>query len=126
MVRTLLLALLLFLLGAAESYFVFPKEKLDGKSDVTIVLWIFGFAFLVWIAILIHIWCSGLDSPSLYPVMALIRVIALFLIGMALYLIYYLCRRIKSFKKLFLLGCIGFAGGLIMLVLGIFVAGLIV
>lgn len=125
MVRTLLLALLLFLLGGAESYFAFPKEKLDGKSDVTIVLWIFGFAFLVWIAILIHIWCSGLDSPSVYPVMALIRVIALFLIGMALYLIFYLCWRMKSFKKIFLLGCVGFAGGLIMLVLGYFVAQLI-
>ena len=126
MVRTLLLALLLFLLGGAESYFAFPKEKLDGKSDVTIVLWICGFAFLVWIAILIHIWCSGLDSPSVYPVMALIRVIALFLIGMALYLIFYLCWRMKSFKKIFLLGCVGFAGGLIMLVLGFFVASLVV
>lgn len=126
MVISLVITLILLILGAAESYFVFPKEKLDGKSDVTIVLRIFGFAFLVWISILIYIWCGHLDSPSLSPVMQLIRAIITFLIGMALYLIYYLCRRIKSFKKLFLLGCIGVAGGLIMLVLGIFVAGLIV
>lgn len=126
MVISLVITLILLILGAAESYFVFPKEKLDGKSDVTIVLRIFGFAFLVWISILVYIWCGHLDSPSLSPVMQLIRAIITFLIGMALYLIYYLCRRIKSFKKLFLLGCIGVAGGLIMLVLGIFVAGLIV
>ena len=126
MVISLVITLILLILGAAESYFVFPKEKLDGKSDVTIVLRIFGFAFLVWISILIYIGCGHLDSPSLSPVMQLIRAIITFLIGMALYLIYYLCRRIKSFKKLFLLGCIGVAGGLIMLVLGIFVAGLIV
>ena len=126
MVISLVITLILLILGAAESYFVFPKEKLDGKSDVTIVLRIFGFVFLVWISILLYIWCGHLDSPSLSPVMQLIRAIITFLIGMALYLIYYLCRRIKSFKKLFLLGCIGFAGGLIMLVLGIFVTGLIV
>ena len=126
MVISLVITLILLILGAAESYFVFPKEKLDGKSDVTIVLRIFGFAFLVWISILLHIWCGHLDSPSLFPVMQLIRAIFIFLIGMALYLIYYLCRRTRSFKKIFLFGCIGFAGGLIMLVLGIFVAGLIV
>ena len=58
--------------------------------------------------------------------MQLIRAIITFLIGMALYLIYYLCRRTRSFKKIFLFGCIGVAGGLIMLVLGYFVAQLIV
>ena len=126
MVISLVITLILLILGAAESYFVFPKEKLDGKSDVTIVLRIFGFAFLVWISILIYIWCGHLDSPSLSPVMQLIRAIITFLIGMALYLIYYLCRRTSSFKKILLFGCIGVAGGLIMLVLGIFVAGLIV
>ncbi len=125
MVISLVIILILLILGAAESYFVFPKEKLDGKSDITIVLRIFGFAFLVWIAILLHIWCGHLDSPSLFPVMQLIRTIFIFLIGMALYLIYYLCRRTRSFKKILLFGCIGVAGGLIMFVLGIFVAGLI-
>ncbi len=126
MVISLVIILILLILGAAESYFVFPKEKLDGKSDVTIVLRIFGFAFLVWIAILILILCNDLDSASLFPVIRLTRAFLIFLIGMALYLIYYLFRRTRSFKKIFLFGCIGVAGGLLMLVLGYFVAQLIV
>ncbi len=119
MALKLSLALISLLLGIAEGYFVFKKDWLDSKKPYKILLWIFGFAFLVWFDIII---LALINSHGFHlKAFMLSYLIEGFLTGMGMYLIYYLCRRLKSFKKIFLLACIGGAGAIVMLFLGVLI-----
>ena len=119
MISALFLAFFTFLLGIAEGYFVFKKDWLDRKKPYQIVLWIFGFAFLVWLGIILR---TLINNQSNYlSAITLTNLVGGFLTGMGVYLIYYLCRRLKSFKNIFLLACVGMAGAIAMFFLGILI-----
>ena len=127
MLRILLFSLFILALGFAEGYFLFPKKKLDTKKGRLILLWIFGFAFLVWLEILGVIGYTSHHDLSIEDrASQFLLLFGVFLVGMAAYLIYYLCRRLKSFQKIFLLACVGAAGAVVMLLLGFWVSTLIV